>query len=278
MSNAKIITKLAKTNSALLAGIVIVASFALMALISSFWTPHNVAAIDAQNTLAPPSMQHPFGTNQFGRDVFSMMMVGAQTTISIAFFAVSAALLIGTPLGLIAGAFKFADEAIMRTSDVVFAFPAIILAILLAAVFGPSATNAAIAIAVFNIPVFARVTRGAALPLWTMNYVTAARALGKDRLTISLEHILPNLAPVLIVQASVQFSMAVLAEAGLSYVGLGVQPPMPSWGHMLAESQTMASFAPWLVLVPGLAIFLFVIGVNLIADGLRQQIDQRDPS
>ncbi len=161
----------------------------------------------------------------------------------------------------------------MRTSDVVFAFPALILAILITAVYGPGAINAVIAIAIFNIPVFARLTRGAALPIWTRGFVMAAHTAGKNKFQISLEHILPNLSAVLIVQATVQFSLAVLAEAALSYVGLGAQPPTPSWGRMLAESQTMISFAPWLAIFPGLAIFLFVFGLNLLGDSLRRRFD-----
>ena len=164
----------------------------------------------------------------------------------------------------------------MRAGDLIFAFPAIILAILIAAVFGPGSTNAIVAIGVFNIPVFARLSRGAALPLWSKEYVMAARVAGKNRIQISLEHILPNIGHLLIVQGTVQFSIAILAEAGLSYVGLGAQPPTPSWGRMLAESQTLISFAPWLALFPGLAIFSFVLGLNLLGDGLRQRVDPRN--
>ncbi len=261
-------------SAAALAGAAIVAAFALMGLVSLLWTPHDVTTIDAGARLGAPSWAHPLGTNHLGRDVLSMIMVGARASIIVATMAVAIGLGLGAPLGLFAAASRgVAEDAVMRMSDVIFAFPALILAILIAAVYGPGAMNAVIAIGVFNIPVFARLARGAALSIWTRGYVLSARTAGKSALRISLEHVLPNIAPVLIVQATVQLSLAVLAEAGLSYVGLGVQPPAPSWGRMLADSQTMVSFAPWLAIFPGLAIFLFVFGLNLLGDGLRRRLD-----
>jgi len=272
--NARALSSSLKLDAGLAAGAAIVAVFIFIAVLSFLWTPRDVAAIDVDARLAAPSLTHWLGTNHLGRDVLSMIMVGARTSIAVALFAVAAGLLAGVPLGLAAaGTRGIVEDAIMRTSDVVFAFPALILAILITAVYGPGAINAIIAIGVFNIPVFARLTRGAALPIWTRGYVMSAATAGKNRLQISLEHILPNVAPVLIVQATVQFSLAVLAEAALSYVGLGAQPPNPSWGRMLAESQTMVSFAPWLAIFPGLAIFLFVFGLNLLGDGLRRRFD-----
>jgi peptide/nickel transport system permease protein len=159
----------------------------------------------------------------------------------------------------------------MRGNDLLFAFPSLLLAILITAVFGPGAVNAIIAIGIFNIPVFARVTRGGALDLWSRDYVLAARVAGKGRLRISFEHLLPNLAGLLLVQGTIQFSLGVIAEAGLSYVGLGAQPPSPSWGRMLNEAQTLTALAPSLALYPGLAVVLFVLGLNLLGDGLRQR-------
>lgn len=263
-----------RTDRAFAAGAGLVAFFVLMALISFLWTPHDGGAIDVDARLAAPSFAHWLGTNHLGRDVLSLIMIGARTSIAVAFFAVGIGLFIGVPLGLLAaGTRGTIEDAVMRLSDVIFAFPAIMLAILIAAVYGPGAINAAVAIGIFNIPVFARLTRGAALPIWTRAYVMSARTAGKNNFRISLEHILPNILPVLIVQATVQFSLAVLAEAALSYVGLGAQPPAPSWGRMLAESQTMVSFAPWLAVFPGLAIFLFVFGLNLLGDGLRRRFD-----
>ena len=258
----------------LAAGAALTGFFMALALLSLVWTPHDVAALNVGARLEGPSLAHWLGTNHLGRDVLSMIMVGAQTSIAVALLAVGVGVLVGVPLGLAsAAAGGLVDDAVMRGGDLIFAFPALILAILMAAVFGPGAANAVIAIGVFNIPVFARLTRGAALPLWTRSYVLSARTAGKNRLAISLEHILPNIAHLLIVQGTVQFSMGVLAEAGLSYVGLGAQPPTPSWGRMLAESQTMIGFAPWLALFPGLAIFIFVFGLNLLGDGLRARLD-----
>jgi peptide/nickel transport system permease protein len=251
--------------------------FVLAALVSFFWTPYDVVAIDIAARLQPPSAAHWFGTDHFGRDVFSMIMVGARVSIAVALVAVGIGVGLGVPLGLAAAAThgSLLDEAIMRGNDLVFAFPALLIAIMITAVFGPSAVNAIIAIGVFNVPVFARLARGGALSLWRRDFVLAARVAGKGRTLISLEHVLPNLASLLIVQGTIQFSLGILAEAGLSYVGLGAQPPTPSWGRMLAESQTMISFAPWLALFPGLAIVLAVLGLNLMGDGLRDLLDPR---
>ena len=185
--------------------------------------------------------------------------------------------LVGVPLGLVAAARRggWLDEAIMRGNDLIFAFPSLVIAILITAALGPSAVNAILAIGIFNIPVFARVTRAAALPLWTLDYVRAAQVAGKRAPRISAEHILPNIAGTLIVQATIQFSLGILAEAGLSYVGLGAQPPTPSWGRMLAEAQTMVTLAPHVAIVPGIVIVLTVLGLNLLGDGLRDALDPR---
>lgn len=251
--------------------------FAFAALVSFFWTPFDVESLDIAGKLAKPSMVHWFGTDHFGRDIFSMIMVGGRVSIAVALVAVGIGVGIGVPLGLTAAARRgsFLDELIMRGNDLVFAFPALLIAIMITAVFGPSAINAIIAIGIFNIPVFARLVRGAALSLWTRDFILAARVSGKGRAWISVEHILPNLANLLIVQGTIQFSLGILAEAGLSYVGLGAQPPTPSWGRMLAESQTMISFAPHLALFPGMAIVLTVLGLNLMGDGLRDMLDPR---
>jgi peptide/nickel transport system permease protein len=193
----------------------------------------------------------------------------------VAFVAVGIGMLLGVPLGLYAAARRgsLVDEIIMRGNDLVFAFPSLLLAIMITAVFGPGAVNAIIAIGIFNVPVFARLSRGAALSLWTRDFVLAARVAGKNRARISAEHILPNITNLLIVQGTIQFSLGILAEAGLSYVGLGAQPPTPSWGRMLAEAQTMVSIAPQLALIPGLCIVATVLGLNLLGDGLRDVID-----
>jgi peptide/nickel transport system permease protein len=184
---------------------------------------------------------------------------------------------LGIPLGLWAAARRgsLVDEVIMRGNDLVFAFPSLVIAILITAVFGAGAVNAIIAIGIFNIPVFARITRGAALSLWERDFILAARVSGKSGLRISVEHILPNITNLLIVQTTIQFSLGILAEAALSYVGLGAQPPTPSWGRMLADAQTMVSIAPHMALMPGFAIILTVLGLNLMGDGLRDLLDPR---
>ena len=247
------------------------------ALISFVWVPQDVATLDIANKMKTPSAAHPLGTDHFGRDILSMIMVGARTSIAVAWVAVVIGMGLGVPLGLAAAARRgsLADEVIMRGNDLVFAFPSLLIAIMITAVFGPSALNAIIAIGIFNIPVFARLTRGAALSLWTRDYVLSARVAGKGAVRISAEHILPNVTNLLIVQGTIQFSLGILAEAALSYVGLGAQPPLPSWGRMLADSQTMISLAPHMAIFPGMAILLTVLGLNLMGDGLRDLFDPR---
>jgi peptide/nickel transport system permease protein len=253
-------------------GAVITALFLAMALLAPVWTPYDPGALAIVHKLEPPSARHWFGTDQLGRDVLSMVMAGAQNSVGVALLSAVIGFLGGVPLGLLAAARRgVTDEFIMRVNDLIFAFPALLLAILITAVFGPGAVNAIIAIGIFNIPVFARVTRGGALDLWTRDYVLAARLVGKSPLRISFEHLLPNLAGLLVVQGTIQFSLGVLAEAGLSYVGLGAQPPHPSWGRMLNEAQTLTALDPSLALFPGLAVVLFVLGLNLLGDGLRRR-------
>jgi peptide/nickel transport system permease protein len=261
----------------LIPGAILTVIFAGAAIISMFWVPYDTTVLDIANKIKSPSFAHPFGTDQFGRDILSMIMVGARTSIAVALVAVGIGMVAGVPLGLAAAARKggLLDEFIMRMNDLVFAFPSLLIAVMITAVFGASALNAIIAIGIFNIPVFARLTRGAALSLWSRDYIMAARVAGKGSARISLEHILPNVANLLIVQGTIQFSLGILAEAGLSYVGLGAQPPLASWGRMLADSQTMISFAPHLALFPGLAILLTVLGLNLLGDGLRDVFDPK---
>lgn len=257
-------------------GIFLVAFVVAAAVISFVWTPYDVTAIDIAGKLIPPSMQHPLGTDHFGRDILSMLMVGARYSLAVALVAVSIGAGIGVPLGLLAASRKdVISETVLRMNDLVFAFPALLMAVMITAVYGAGAINAVIAIGIFNIPVFARVTRGAALSLWSREYILAARVAGKGSFLISVQHILPNLGGLLIIQAAVQFALAVVAEAGLSYVGLGVQPPDPGWGRMLSEAQTMLGFAPWLAIFPGLAIMLLVFGFGLIGDGLNARLDPR---
>jgi peptide/nickel transport system permease protein len=257
------------------AGAAITLGFIAMAILAQFWTPYDPGTLDIVGKLHPPDRHHWFGTDQLGRDVLSMIMAGARNSVGVALLSVAIGLCVGVPAGLLAAARGGAvDEIIMRGNDVIFAFPSLLLAILITAVLGPGAVNAIIAIGIFNIPVFARVTRGGAMGLWTRDYTLAARVAGKGWARISAEHILPNLLGLLFVQGTIQFSLGVLAEAGLAYVGLGAQPPTPSWGRMLNDAQTLTALAPSLALYPGCAVLLLVLGLNLLGDGLRSRRDR----
>ncbi|WP_121630155.1 ABC transporter permease [Tropicibacter alexandrii] len=261
----------------LLLGAALTALFLAAAALSFLWTPGDVQAMNIAGRLQPPGLDTLLGTDHFGRDILSMLMVGARTSIAVALVAVGIGAGLGVPLGLTAAATRgsLLDETISRANDLVFAFPSLVIAILITAIFGPSALNAILAIGIFNIPVFARLSRGAALSLWKRDFILAARVAGKSRTRISAEHILPNILNLLIVQGTIQFSLGILAEAGLSYVGLGAQPPTPSWGRMLADAQTMVAIAPHVALIPGATIVLMVLGLNLLGDGLRDHLDPR---
>lgn len=264
-------------NRNLILGGLLTSVFVFAALLSFVWTPFAHSTMNIPDKLQTPDLIHLLGTDHFGRDILSMLMVGARTSIAVALVAVGIGMGLGVPLGLWAAARRgsLVDEVIMRGNDLVFAFPSLVIAILITAVFGAGAINAIIAIGIFNIPVFARITRGAALSLWERDFILAARVSGKSAVRISAEHILPNVTNLLIVQGTIQFSLGILAEAGLSYVGLGAQPPTPSWGRMLADAQTMVSIAPHMALMPGFAIILTVLGLNLMGDGLRDLLDPR---
>ena len=251
--------------------------FVLLAALSLAWTPYDIEVLEIGSKLQVPSAAHWLGTDHYGRDILSMIMMGARTSIAVALVAVGIGMGLGIPLGLLAAARRgsLLDEVIMRGNDLVFAFPSLVIAILITAVFGASALNAIIAIGIFNIPVFARLSRSAALPLWERDFILAARVCGKSAARISVEHILPNILNLMIVQGTIQFSLGILAEAALSYIGLGAQPPTASWGRMLADAQTLVSIAPHTALVPGFAILLMVLGLNLLGDGLRDWLDPR---
>jgi peptide/nickel transport system permease protein len=263
-------------NAATVVGGALVAAVVLMAVVSWFWTPYDPEAIDASARLAPMSWSHPLGADRFGHDVLSQIMAGARVTLLVGVVAVAIAAVIGVPLGALAAMRGgWVSETVMRTNDVVFAFPAVLLAIMLAAAYGASTLTAMIAIGVANIPVFARLTRGETLRVRSSEYVVAARGAGRGQLAVFGRHVLPNVAPVLIVQATVLFALAILAEAALSYLGLGTPAPTPSWGRMLQESQTFFGSRPTLAVFPGLAIALSVLGFNLLGDGLRDAIDPK---
>jgi len=257
-------------------GIILSFIMLLTGVVSLFWTPYSVELLDIPHKLQGASTAHWLGTDHFGRDVFSMLMVGAWNSMLVSVFAIGFGAGIGVPLGaLAAGKRGWVEETVMRFNDFAFAFPALLTAVMLSAVYGPGTINSILAIGIFNIPVFARITRGSALSIYKREYILAARTSGKGEVRIAMDHILPNIASVLIVQGTIQFALGILAEAGLSYLGLGTQPPMPSWGKMLSESQTMMFFAPQLAILPGLAIVLTVLGLNLLGDGLRDILDPR---
>lgn len=268
--------KKALGNRSFVAGSVITSLVAATALLSFFWTPYDVNVLIVSDRMQPPSWQHLFGTDQFGRDVLSMIMVGARNSIAVALVAIIIGMGVGVPLGCWAAARGgYIDDALMRFNDVVFAFPALLSAIMITAIFGPGAINAIIAIGIFNIPVFARVARAGALGLWPREFVLAARAAGKGKTLITIEHILPNIANLLLVQGTIQFALGILAEASLSYIGLGAQPPMPSWGRMLFDAQTRMVVAPYLAIFPGMAIVITVLGLNLLGDGIADTLDPK---
>jgi peptide/nickel transport system permease protein len=257
-------------------GGLLVGALLLVAALSFVWTPHPAAEIDVPNKLRPPSATHWLGTDSLGRDIVSLLIVGARYSIAVGLIAVGIGITIGVALGLLAAARRgWVEELVMRMSDFTLAFPALLTAIMLTAIYGPGLVTSIVAIGIFNIPEFARITRASAKSIWTREFVLAARACGKGAWRITFEHVLPNIASVIIVQATIRFAIAILAEAALSYLGLGTQPPMPSWGRMLNEGQTMMYQAPMLAVWPGLAIVLTVLGLNLMGDGLRDLLDPR---
>ena len=263
-------------HKSFVAGGVLTLLLAGMALLSLVWTPYPVAEIDIPSKLQPPSAAHWLGTDSLGRDIASQILVGAQNSIVVGVIAVGIGLGFGVLLGCIASARRgWVEELIMRGSDFAFAFPALLLAIMLTAIYGPGLVMSIVAIGIFNIPVFARITRGSANAVWAREFVLAARTAGKGPVRITLDHVLPNIASVLIVQATISFATAILAEAALSYLGLGTQPPQPSWGRMLNEAQTQMFQAPLLAVYPGVAIVLSVLGLNLLGDGLRDLMDPK---
>ena len=256
------------------AGGLLVLVLVAAAIVSLVWQPYPPAEIDIPNKLASPSAAHWFGTDSLGRDIASQLLVGSQNSIVVGVVAVGIGLTLGVALGCLAAARRgWVDELVMRASDFAFAFPALLSAIMLTALYGPGLFTSIVAIGIFNIPVFARLSRASARSVWTRDYVLAARAAGKGAWRITVDHVLPNIANVLIVQATIQFALAILAEAALSYLGLGTQPPQPSWGRMLNEAQTMLFEAPRLAVYPGVTIALAVLGLNLMGDGLRDLLD-----
>lgn len=265
-----------RVPAALVAGAALVGLVVAAALLSFVWTPYDAVQVDPTARLAGSSAAHWLGTDTFGRDVASQLLVGARTTLFVGVVAVGLAGVVGTPLGILAAMGpRWLGELLMRTSDLVLAFPALLLAIMFGAVYGPSTLTAMVAIGIATVPSFARLARGGTLQVLATEYVLAARAAGRPRTAIAVRHVLPNIAGLLLVQASVSFAIAVLAEAALSFLGFGTRPPTPSWGRMLQEAQQLLYVHPALSLWPGLAIALAVLGFNLLGDGLRDRFDPR---
>ncbi len=265
-----------RTNAKLTLGALLTLALLLAALLSTVWTPWPPAEIDVLAKLQPPGESHWLGTDSLGRDVASLLLAGSRVSIEVGVIAVALGAGIGVALGLWAAARKgWVDELLMRGADLGFAFPAILTALLFAAVYGPGIEIAIAAIGLHAVPTFARVTRASAREVWSRGYCLAARACGRGAWDITLHHVLPNVMPVLIVQASIQFALAILAEAALSYLGLGTQAPQASWGRMLAEAQTYLFSAPLLAVFPGVALMLAVLGLNLLGDGLRDLADPK---
>lgn len=258
-------------------GLVIIAVFILLAIFAPLLAPHDPVQQSWTTIRKPPSLQHWFGTDESGRDLFSRVIFGARASLLAGVVSILIALGLGVPLGLLAGyGGRWTDALISRITDAMLACPFLILAIALAAFLGPSLQNAMIAIGLTVAPIFVRLTRGQVLAVKVEDYVEAARAVGNPPTRIAYKHILPNILPALIVQATISVATAIIAEASLSFLGLGQQPPAPSWGSMLNTAQRFLTNAPWMAIWPGLAIFLIVLSFNMLGDGLRDALDPKE--
>jgi peptide/nickel transport system permease protein len=258
-------------------GLVVVTTFILLALLAPLISPYDAIATSWSLVRKPPSALHWFGTDELGRDILARVIYGARASLLAGLISVTIAMSIGVPLGLLAGyRGGFVDALISRITDAMLACPFLILAIALAAFLGPSLGNAMIAIGVSATPVFIRLTRAQVMGVKVEDYVEAARSIGNPPWRIALVHILPNILPALLVQATLSIAAAIIAEAALSFLGLGQQPPAPSWGSMLNAAQRFLTNAPWMAIWPGLAIFLVVLSLNLVGDGLRDALDPRE--
>jgi len=260
----------------LVCGVVLVGLVVVAALVSFAWTPFDPLQVVPAQRLLSPGWPHLLGTDGFGIDIASQLLVGAQTCLVVGIVSVGLAAVVGVPLGVVAGLRGgWLDEVVMRLADIMVAFPALLLAILLAAVFGASTLSSMVAIGISTIPAFARVARAGTLQVAASDFVLAARSCGTSPAAIALRHVVPNIAPLAGVQASVGFAMAILAQAALSYLGLGTPPPTPTWGTMLHAAQDYLFTAPIQALWPGLSIALAVLGFNLLGDGLRDYLDPK---
>lgn len=283
--NVKPVSRARETLDALLAnrlavaGLLVLAVLVFVGIFGVRIAPYEINEINIAERLQPPSGTHWFGTDDLGRDVFSRVVVAARVSLQVGFIAVGFALFLGVPIGLVAGYYRgWIDAVLMRTMDVLFSFPAILLAIAILAVLGPGIGNAMIAIGLVYTPIFARITRGSVLVAAEEVYVRAARSLGARDGRIIFRHILPNVMAPIIVQTTLSLAFAILSEAALSFLGLGVQPPNPAWGRMLSEGRNFFSQAPWMGIFPGLAILVTVMAFNFVGDGLRDALDPKQKS
>ncbi|UYQ77173.1 ABC transporter permease [Glutamicibacter sp. JL.03c] len=278
MTQEQVVAKPAKRklSSTLIVGGTLVALVLIAALVSFIWTPYDPVQAVPADRLQGASAQHLMGTDRYGRDVFSGVLYGARITLLVGLVAVGIALLIGTPLGILAGMRGGVTEEItMRGADILLAFPALLVAIMFGAVFGASTLTAMLAIGIGSIPGFARVARSGTLQVMSTEYIMAAKAASQSSWRIARRHVLPNIIGMVVVQCSVSFAIAVLAEAALSFLGLGTPPPVPSWGRMLQESQQFLGTYPMLAVWPGIAIATAVLGFTLLGDGLRDRFDPK---
>jgi peptide/nickel transport system permease protein len=257
-------------------GFLITLAIVLTALLSMSYTPYDPNRMNLSERFQAPNRNHWLGTDQYGRDILSRVMKGAVNSMIVGLVAVSIGIGFGILLGSMAAFYRrWVDESIMRISDVLYGFPAVLSAILITSILGPGVVKSMIAIGIFNIPIFARLTRATSLSIWERDYVASAIAIGRSDVGIVWKYILPNILSPLVVQGTIQFAVAILAEAGLSYLGLGTQPPHASWGRMLQEAQTFMGTSAWMAIFPGCAIALAVLGFNLLGDGLRDMLDPK---
>ncbi len=260
----------------LAAGAALVALLVGAAALSLVWTPYAPEAIDIAHRFLPPSAAHWLGSDAYGRDIASELLAGARVSLEVGLIAVGAGLVVGVAIGLFAAlSGGWIEEALMRLADLAFAFPAVLVAIMLTSTYGPGIANAIVAVAALNAAIFAKLARATSRRVLVLDYIAAARLAGRSKFAIALEHVLPNVAGALIVQATIQFAVAILAEAALSYLGIGAQAPQASWGRMLNEAQLQLYAAPWLAVPPGLAVALSVLGLNLLGDGLRDALNPK---
>jgi peptide/nickel transport system permease protein len=263
-------------NKSAVIGFLIILFFVTVAIFANYLAPYDPLEIDAKNTLAPVSSEHIFGTDDLGRDTLSRIIYGARISVRVGFLSAIIAAVLGVLIGSLAGFYEgFVDNTLMRIMDAMFAFPAILLAIVMVAILGTGTNNAIIAIGIVYTPIFARIVRSAVVSVKESDYVLSAKALGQSNFLILFYHILPNCMGIIIVQATVTFAEAIIFESGLSFLGLGTQPPTPSWGKMLADAKSYMEFSPITAFFPGAAISVSVLGLNLMGDGLRDILDPR---